>query len=203
MIRRGAILFFSLLYDAMLLFNFQEFIAEMREKEDKKDIISRYEELYGPIQWDIYDQIWYREYLEKFSPVSYATPEEMDEDFDWDLLLRLILGSFSSDYQLAMNEERNLNDLIITVKNGDQSITKTIAELWSFQILRIYEIYIEEQLNMEIIRAEDEEWASILAEREVRLRKWKAILDTADRAQLAEETKISQAQELEGLLGQL
>lgn len=81
----------------------------------------------------------------------------MDEDFDWDLLLRLILGSFSSDYQLAMNEERNLNDLIITVKNGDQSITKTIAELWSFQILRIYEIYIEEQLNMEILRAEDEE----------------------------------------------
>lgn len=50
MMRRGAILFFSLLYDAMLLFNFQEFIAEMREKEDKKDIISKYEELYGPIQ---------------------------------------------------------------------------------------------------------------------------------------------------------
>ena len=34
----------------MLLFNFEEFISEMREKEDKKEMISAYEAAYGPIQ---------------------------------------------------------------------------------------------------------------------------------------------------------
>ena len=30
----------------MLLFNFEEFISEMREKEDKKEIIESYEAIY-------------------------------------------------------------------------------------------------------------------------------------------------------------
>ena len=30
----------------MLLFNFEEFISEMREKEDKKEIIKAYEAIY-------------------------------------------------------------------------------------------------------------------------------------------------------------
>ena len=30
----------------MLLFNFEEFISEMREKEDKKEIIEAYEAIY-------------------------------------------------------------------------------------------------------------------------------------------------------------
>lgn len=33
-----------------MLFNFQSFIDEMREKEDKKEIVEKYENFYGPIQ---------------------------------------------------------------------------------------------------------------------------------------------------------
>jgi hypothetical protein len=33
-----------------MLFNFQSFIDEMREKPDKKEIVEKYESLYGPIQ---------------------------------------------------------------------------------------------------------------------------------------------------------
>jgi hypothetical protein len=33
-----------------MLFNFQAFIDEMREKPDKKEIVEKYEKLYGPIQ---------------------------------------------------------------------------------------------------------------------------------------------------------
>jgi len=35
---------------SMLLFDFEEFISEMREKEDKKELIEAYEAAYGPIQ---------------------------------------------------------------------------------------------------------------------------------------------------------
>ena len=57
----------------MLLFNFQDFISEMREKADKKEIVEKYEQLYGPIQGDIYDQVRYTDYLSKFSQSFYFT----------------------------------------------------------------------------------------------------------------------------------
>lgn len=187
----------------MILFNFQEFISEMREKEDKKEIVEKYEKLYGPLQGDIYEQVWYTEYLSKFLPASFVTPEELGNDFDWDLLQKLVLGSFSSDYELKFDAEKGQNELYIAVKSGEQSVVKTVSELWSFQVLRLYEIYIEEQLNLHILRGEDQEEGAIDAEREMRLKKWKAVLDTLDRAQLAEETKASQEEMLGDLLGQL
>jgi hypothetical protein len=39
-------------------------------------------------------------------------------------------------------------------------------------VLRLYEIYIEEQLNLHILKAEDEDQGAIDAQREVRLKKW-------------------------------
>lgn len=82
-------------------------------------------------------------------------------------------------------------------------MVKTLSELWSFQVLRLYEIYIEEQLNMHILRGEDEEQGAIDAERDMRLKKWQAVLDTMDRASLAQETKASQEAMLGDLLGKL
>ena len=187
----------------MLLFNFQDFISEMREKADKKEIVEKYEQLYGPIQGDIYDQVRYTDYLSKFSYVEYATSEELSDDFDRDLLQKLVLWSFSSDYELKFDQEKHEYELYIAVKNWDQSVVKTLSELWSFQVLRLYEIYIEEQLNLHILKAEDEDQWAIDAQREVRLKKWGAILDTMDRVQLAEEVKASQEEMLWDLMGQL
>jgi len=56
-----------------------------------KEIVEKYEQLYGPIQGDIYDQVRYTDYLSKFSYVEYATSEELSDDFDWDLLQKLVL----------------------------------------------------------------------------------------------------------------
>jgi hypothetical protein len=69
--------------------------------------------------------------------------------------------------------------LYIAVKSGDQSIVKKVSELWSFQIQRLYEIYIEEQLNLEILRQDSEEKTPIESERLMRQKRRQAILDTA------------------------
>ncbi|MBR6908369.1 hypothetical protein IKN40_08035 [bacterium] len=59
---------------------------------------------------------------------------------------------------------------------------KTVSELWSFQMLRLYEIYVEEQMNLQILRKEnpeDEQSAQAIdSERDMRLKKWEAVLDT-------------------------
>jgi len=69
--------------------------------------------------------------------------------------------------------------LYIAVKSGDQSVVKKVSELRSFQIQRLYEIYIEEQINLHILKQEDEnEKNAIEQERMMRLKRRQAILDT-------------------------
>ena len=189
-----------------MLFNFQAFVDEMREKPDKKEIVEKYEKRYGSIQWGIQDQIRFKEYLTNFEYIPFVTPEELGDDFDWALLQRLVAGSFSSDYELKLNTDKDAYELYIAVKSWDQSVVKTISELRSFQMLRLYEIYIEEQMNIQILKkeeeAESEQWA-IDAEREMRLKKRNAVRDTMGREKMAQEVKADQEQKLDDLLGKL
>jgi hypothetical protein len=43
--------------------------------------------------------------LSKFSFQNYLTPEDLEDDFDWDMLQKLVVGSFSSDYELKEQEK--------------------------------------------------------------------------------------------------
>ena len=191
-----------------MLFDFPAFIEELREKEDKKEIVEKYEKYFWKIQWDIKDQIWYTDYLSKFPAQSYLTPEDLEDDFDWDVLEKLVIGSFSSDYELKQEDKDGWWELYIAVKSWDQSIVKTVSELWSFQILRLYEIYIEEQMNLQILmNEEDEDWESekeaLISEREVRLKKWNAVIDTMNRWKEAEAAKRDQEAALGDLMWKL
>lgn len=147
------------------LFDFPAFIEELRENDEKKETIEKYEKfvLNGEkITGDIKDQKWYIDYLSQFDKLpAYKVPEELEDDFDWTILFQLVVGSFSSRYRLSyqsVDEEgkATLPDLLITAQSGDQLIEKAVSELWSFQVLRLYEIYIEEQINLELLIHEDD-----------------------------------------------
>ena len=188
-----------------MLFDFPAFIEELREKEDKKEIVEKYEKYFWKIQWDIKDQVRYKDYLSKFPFQSYLTPEDLDDDFDWDILEKLVIGSFSSDYELKQDKDEWW-ELYIAVKSWDQSIVKTVSELWSFQILRLYEIYIEEQMNLQILMNEEDEEnekEALISEREVRLKKWNAVIDTMNRWKEAEAAKKDQEAALWDLMWKL
>ncbi|MEI7562884.1 MAG: hypothetical protein WCJ39_04180 [bacterium] len=81
---------------------------------------------------------------------------------------------------------------------------KTVSELRSFQILRLYEIYIEEQMNLHALKAEDEnEKNAIDAEREMRIKRRSAVLATIDREELSQKAKKEQESKLDDLMGKL
>lgn len=201
--------FFNSSQSFTMLFDFPAFIEELREKEDKKDIVEKYEKYFWKIVWDIKDQIRYKDYLAQFPTQSYLTPEDLEDDFDRDILEKLVIGSFSSDYELKQEDKDWWRELYIAVKSWDQSIVKTVSELWSFQILRLYEIYIEEQMNLQILMNEDEsedwEWEkeALISERQVRLKKWNAVLDTLNRSKEAEDAKRDQEAALWDLMWKL
>jgi len=186
-----------------MLFDFNAFIGELRENPEKKEIIEKYEAALWPISWSLKDQIRYTQYLINFKPQEYLVPDELQNDFDRDLLQQLVIWSFSSDYELKKEDENQKPELYIAVKSGDQSIVKKVSELWSFQIQRLYEIYIEEQLNLEILRQDSEEKTPIESERLMRQKRRQAILDTAWMAQEAAKAKEDQAKSLDELMWKL
>jgi len=148
----------------MKLFDFSSFIEKLRHNEETKESIEKYESFYGPIDSDITYQVWYSEYIKHFFPYYNAIkhPEELEDDeFDWKLLYALVLGSFSTMYELVqpnmLSENKEPVELIITVSTENKSITKNIEELWSFQICRLFEIYILEQINLQCLMAESAE----------------------------------------------
>ena len=151
------------------LFDYSYFIEEMKIHPNKprdKETVMKYEKLFGSQKGlTLQDQPFYKEYLSLFRiPFKVSVPENISDDFDWDLLFRLIFGSISSSYSLDLKREWKKNpqldplvQLSITVKSEDKDITRVFDKLWSFQILRLFEIYVLEQLDLAILEKEEEE----------------------------------------------
>jgi hypothetical protein len=187
-----------------MLFDFPGFIDSLREKPEKQKMIEKYEELFGPITGDSRNQIRYQEYVSQFTFHEYKVPEDLKNDYDWTLLLQLILASFSSESYLDKIAESTEYDLVVAVKSGEQSVVKKISELRQFQVTRLYEIYIEEQMNLQILMKEEEkEREAIVAQRGLRIQKWKLILEQKDQAQLKEQAETQQKEQLTDLYSQL
>jgi hypothetical protein len=63
--------------------------------------------------------------------------------------------------------------------------------------LRLYEIYVEEQMNLHALKAEDEnEKNAIDQERSMRINRRKAVLETIDREALTKDAKKDQESKL-------
>jgi len=188
------------------MFDFEGFIESLRENEEKKEIVEKYEKLVEPLPSKFEDTIIYKDYLSKFdtSKIDLLLPEYIDDDFDWDLLLKLVIGSFSSTYVLDVDEETGKDVLVINVSAGDKHVAKKLSELWGFQIARMYEIYIEEQMNLEILAHEDEKEKDIvLSQRAANLNKWKLVLENLEAKKLKEQVEKEKEEKLNDLMSQL
>ncbi len=185
-----------------MLFNFQTFIQELRENPEKKEVVEKYEKFFGPIDGQIQDQLWYKEYVTNFPIITYRVPDELQGDFDWKLLMQLVGASFSSDGLIdVVDDDVAEPEFVISVQSGDQVVVKKISELRGFQILRLYEIYAEEQMNLQVLIAEDEkEKEAILAQRDSRGKRWKLVLENLEKEHLSKVDAVERAGKLDDLM---
>lgn len=187
-----------------MLFNFQKFVQDLRDNPEKKEVVEKFEKFYGDIVGDIKDQNWYTEYVAKFPSVDYLVPDELEPDFDRVLLMELVGASFSSDGLIEVVDWKDKPEFVISVQSGDQVVVKKVTELRGFQMLRLYEIYAEEQMNLQVLIAEDEkEKAAIMAQRESRQHRWKLVLDNMDKDNAVGADKVEKEAKLDDLMSQL
>ena len=154
-------------------YDFQEHINSIRNNPEKKETIEEYEALFGTITGDIETQIWYSEYVRRFveeAPLIVVPEDFKREPINWRLLVGLVASSFSTNkYEFIYPAKECVRSkeeeacLRITVQSEGKTITKTIDELWSFQIRTLFEIYVEEQISIQtIIAGNDKEDASLM-----------------------------------------
>ncbi|HQX45070.1 MAG TPA: hypothetical protein PK209_10975, partial [Saprospiraceae bacterium] len=97
----------------------------------------------------------YKNYVSKFPVWDIVVAKEVENDFDWPLLMQLVCASLSStaSYSIPENWENQFY-FHITVDTGDQKVVKRADELWGFQILSLFGIYVKELMEIEITAVE-------------------------------------------------
>lgn len=157
------------------LFDFQSIITQLKEKHDGEEKFKKFIEGLNENS-TIEDMPFYKEYLSKFEV------ERAFDDFnltdvedvllskdDLFMLFRLIVASFSSSYDILYDKQSKTIDLSISVKSSEQFITKKISELWSFQIMKMFDIYVNEQIELSIEDYDPEELEDFKDQRKIRL----------------------------------
>jgi len=98
---------------------------------------------------------FYDEYLAKFENVQCDYVKPFYSLYGNDLLFRLIAGSYSSSWGFEFQEKTGDFRLFIRVSAGNKAVTKYLDDLCSFQIKKMYRIYLEEQINMALLMYDD------------------------------------------------
>ena len=168
------------------VFDYDAFFKQMKKDPKKREAALKYELLFGNQNGlTVQDQPFYKDYLSLFlMPFLVAIPDEGEHD--WGLLLSLIFGSFYSEYTMTLEEEWKQNPVVIPmiqlaimVHFEGEGVTRKLDELFDDQIIRLFEIYVDEQINSAIIRQEEgggQECIDSQRERRVSLYKKKSLL---------------------------
>lgn len=196
------------------MFDFHKFIKGLEEDEEKSEMVKKYRNYFSEmLEQPLQEQNWYQDYIEKFKVKSYEVPSELENKshasnlfWDWDLLMKLAAGSFSNDgilkFEINDDGKDQLPEFEINVTSGDQKVTKKVSELFDFQIIRLFEIYVEEQMTLQILIAEDEEQGknneknAILTQRQFRSIRWDIIFDGKDPDDFFKPRVVSNTQDI-------
>lgn len=163
----------------MYLFDYEAFLVLLEDSKDssKSEIGKKWLQI--SLASRIEEEPFY-EYLESFDPIDYKVPLSCADDFDWDLLLRLVAGSFSSDFELEPSEARyDLPELVIVVPTDDGSSQSYKVSEHSIEAINsLFEIYALEQIEMVILQVEEESAKSFIDDmKETQLSKYKDKID--------------------------
>jgi len=161
----------------LFFFNLDDFAAELRASEnpDKRDEINRYEELFGELRGDIRETYFFKKHLAGFNTENLREiggdvlpPECLEGDEEGlNTLFALTVGSLSSDYEFV--KAGSDVQLLIHVKARDKDgkekkISKSLDELYMFQVHRLFEIYIEEQISLSCLEKDEDEEEALTEE---------------------------------------
>jgi hypothetical protein len=165
-----------------MLFNIKEYFDAAEEYPHKKELCKKYFHLVQPREGidKITDMVFYKEYVSLFQTMPVQEPIDLETMFDCELLQQLVAGSFHSYGIFVINPAHNFSkfDFAIIVNHIDLEIKQFLHYLGGFDVLQLFEIFVEEQMTQAILREEDAtKKAGIDNRRNQELSKWINCID--------------------------
>jgi len=145
-------------------FDYGLFFNELKNDPRKREIAIRYENVFGSQKnLTIEDQPFFQNYLSQFSiPFKIVISNDCPDDFDWELMIRYILGSVSTDYKLILDEDWKNHPkgtptvhIAICVSTAEKNECKMLDELFDLQVLEIFKAYTYEQIKLSLVIKEE------------------------------------------------
>ncbi len=141
-------------------FTFEEFFIEMKTENRNEELRERYVSRFGEDSFKgVEDQPWYKNVSSfEYTELGYVNLPKLvsNNRFDIVLLQKLIGCSFSceGEYRIGTN---GLFELAIEVRHDSQDVSKDLSELDDIQVLKLFEIFFIEQMNLAILLSEEDE----------------------------------------------
>jgi hypothetical protein len=172
----------------------------------RQELLEEYEELYGSIEGKDYTQLpFYQEYVVKFKVDPGLKKRLIGHEgvltmSDTVLFLQLTVASFSPTYVFEHLDKLDQERFKITCDDDDSSTTKKLDELWVLQIYRLFQIYMEEQMQLAIDMKESEfRDEAIKKERARRLKIYQNELDALKKERALAKKRLAIMDKLEKL----
>jgi len=188
------------------LFNFQEFVNQIRYKalkpgSEEKNLLPFLSKITE--ETELEDLHFYRDYMSKFDlehdfeglELSY---DPIFEEYHSDilLLLRFVVASYSSTYNLDYNVYTDKATVTISAGKGDTSVGEHLDSLSTIQLYWLFFYYLKEQLKHEYVLEADDEGRDVVEEErsralEIYREKIRSLKDTRKRKHLRHASKIT------------
>ena len=149
------------------LFEYNNVVQHYADEPEKMACIRRYEEMYGINRGsNIEEHPFYKDYLTLFTPhFELIAPKTFAvSPQEWNVMTRLVVSSLSSSYSFILDDEwkrcpmgKPHAHLCISVGTAERHITRLMDELFASQIKRLFEIYVNEQIEMHMLEHEEEQ----------------------------------------------
>ncbi len=139
-------------------FMFDDFREEKKGNSKLHERIAEYERVVRSLKGkSLRDLPLYDSYLSTFEILDFRKPEmEKAFPYDWNHFVQLAAASFScaSSLTLSTNRDQSLPDLHLSVSSNKEE-HKVLAHLSFFQVERLFFIFVDEILALEIQAIQD------------------------------------------------
>jgi len=154
-------------------FDFLQTIEKIRNTASKRRAVQEYEKILKPISEDVTSLDFYQNYVSKLKTITFEFPDSVTLDaFSAELFLQLAAASFSSKCELKLSEDLKMF-LYISTSSDRSSTKRSFVKLSEEKIQALFEIYIHEQLELELIAHTDfEEKLKILEKQDIIIENW-------------------------------
>jgi len=155
-------------YMEIKLFNYDDFIRKYSKNPEFLDKLKKYEGKFGISKDTIIEEHpFYIDHLQRFNnnALDIVTSTKVNMSLqEWDLLIKLILGSTISSFQLMINEEWKRKpegaiktDVRICVSHKGRSVSKQLNELSTAHVKSLFEIYVKKQIELFLLGMEEDD----------------------------------------------